>query len=203
MLQSSSNGFAGAGCLRVGLKDGTMLKRVSGLAIAVAGVVGFMATPAGAGGYPPADNGIAVGCTTPAAGDTVNLSANGFTPGANVTVTLDPGPTALGSGPADGTGAFTLDAGDHTITASGESADGLLSLTARVTVTADGCEAPSAPAPGAAAPGGNESSGGGGGLAFTGSGLTMLLLQVALALTAIGGASMALSRRRRHSRASV
>jgi hypothetical protein len=188
-----------------------MLKRVSGLAIAVAGVVGFMAAPAGAGGYPPADNGIAVGCTTPAAGDTVNLSANGFTPGANVTVTLDPGPTALGSGPADGNGAFTLDAtipadaeaGDHTITASGESADGLLSLTARVTVTADGCEAPSAPAPGAAAPGGNESSGGGGGLAFTGSGLTMLLLQVALALTAIGGASMALSRRRRHSRASV
>ena len=188
-----------------------MLKRVTGLAIAVAGAVGFMAAPAGAGGYPPAENGIAVGCTTPAPGDTVTLTANGFTPGATVTVTLDPGPAALGSGAADGDGAFTLDAtipndaeaGDHTITASGESADGLLSLTARVTVTAEGCEAPNAPAPGGAAPAGGESGGGGGGLAFTGSGLTMLLLQVALALTAIGGAFMALSKRRRNARASV
>jgi hypothetical protein len=188
-----------------------MLKRVTGLAIAVFGVVGFMAAPAGAGGYPPAENGIGVGCTTPAPGDTVTLTADGFTPGATVTVTLDPGPAALGSGAADADGAFTLDAtipddaeaGDHTITASGESPDGLLSLTARVTVTAEGCEAPSAPAPGSAAPSGGESNGGGGGLPVTGSGLTMLLLQVALALTAIGGASMALSKRRRHARASV
>jgi hypothetical protein len=187
-----------------------MLKRVTGLAIAVTGVVGFMAAPAGAEGYPPAENGISVGCTTPAPGDTVTLTADGFTPGANVTVTLDPGPAALGSGAADADGAFTLDAtiptdaetGDHTITASGESADGLLSLTARVTVTAEGCEAPSAPAPEGAAPAGGESNDDGG-LPVTGSGLTMLLLQVALALTAVGGAFMALSRRRRHARASV
>jgi hypothetical protein len=189
-----------------------MLKRVTGLAIAVAGVVGFMVAPAGAEGYPPADSGIAVGCTTPAPGDTVTLTASGFTPGATVTVTLDPGPASLGSGAADGNGAFTLDAtipgdaeaGDHTITASGQSADGLLSLTARVTVTAEGCEAPGAPAPGGAAPAGGESSDGGGdGLAFTGSGLTMLLLQIALALAAVGGVFMALSKRRRSARASV
>jgi hypothetical protein len=194
------------------MKDGTMLKRVTGLAIAVTGIVGFMAAPAGAGGYPPGENGIAVGCTTPAPGDSVALTATGFTPGATVTVTLDPGPAALGSGPADGEGAFTLDAtipddaaaGDHTITASGESADGLLSLTARVTVTAEGCEEPSEPAPGGAAPAGGQSSDGdGGGLAFTGSGLTVLLLQIALALAAIGGVFMALSKRRRHARASV
>jgi hypothetical protein len=210
-------GSRAAGCLRVGVKDGSMLERVTGLAIAVVGAVGltagFMAVPAGAEGYPPAESGIAVGCTTPAPGETVTVTASGFTPGADVTVILDPGPASLGRGAADGEGAFTLDAtipddtqpGNHTITAAGQSPDGLRSLTARVNVTAEGCEAAGAPTPapagGAPAPS-SDDSGGGGGLAFTGSGLTMLLLQVALALAAVGGAFMALSKRRR-SRATV
>jgi hypothetical protein len=186
-----------------------MLKRVTGLAIAVVGVVGFMAAPAGADGYPPAENGIGVSCPTPAPGDTVTVNTHGFSPGAAVTVTIESGPATLGSGAADDNGAFTFDAtipgdiqaGDHTITAAGESADGLLSLTARVTVTPGGCAgaAPGAPAAGGAAP----SGGGHGGLAFTGSGLTMLLLQIALALTAGGGAFMALSKKRRSARASA
>jgi hypothetical protein len=139
-------------------------------------------------------------------------TAHGFTPGAAVTVTIDPGPATLGNGTADGGGALTLDAtipdnaqaGDHTITAAGAATEGTLSLTARVTVTAEGCGAAGAPAPGGATPPAGESSGGGGnGLPITGSGLTMLLVQVGLALAAVGGVAMALSRRRRHSRVPV
>lgn len=184
-----------------------MLKRVTGLAIAVAGVVGIglvgVAGPAGAEQYPPADNGIAVVCTTPAAGETVGVTARTFTPGAQVSFSIGAG-SALGTTTANGEGVAQLDVtipgdaqpGDQTITASGQAPDGVLSVTARVTV-ADGCAgAPDeGAAPPAAAPSSDDSDGGG--LPVTGSGLTMLLLQIALALAAAGGVFLALSRRRR------
>jgi hypothetical protein len=185
-----------------------MRKRVTGLVMSIAGVVGLglagTAAPAGAEGYPPAENGIAVACTTPAPGETVGVTARSFTPGAEVAVTIDPGPATLGSAAAGGDGAVMLDVaipndiqpGNHTITATGQAADGVLTLTARVTVGA-GCAG--APSEGATPPGAAPSEGdsGGGALPLTGSGLTTLLLQLALVLAAAGGVFLALSRRRR------
>lgn len=193
-----------------------MRKRVTGLVISVAGIVGIglagSAAPAGAEGYPPAENGIAVTCTTPAPGETVGVTARTFAPGADVTVTIDPGPATLGTAAASGEGVAQLDVtipndiqpGDHTITAAGQADDGVLTVTARVTVSPGGCAgAPSEGAtPPAAAPSGDDDSAGGG-LAFTGSGITTLLLQIALALAAAGGVFLALSRRRRAQSASA
>jgi hypothetical protein len=189
-----------------------MRKRVTGLVVSMAGIVGVgligSSAPAGAEQYPPAENGIAVVCPTPAAGETVGVTARTFTPGADVTVTIDPGPTTLGNAAAGGDGAVVLDVtipediqpGDHTITATGQAPDGVLTLTARVTVGAagsGGCAgAPSEGATPPAAPPSSDDSDGGS-LPFTGSGLTMLLLQIALALAAAGGILLALSRRRR------
>lgn len=189
-----------------------MLKPITGLAVAAVGVVGVMVAPAGAQQYPPADNGIAIDCTTPAAGETITVTAHTFQPGADVLVTLDPDAVPLGTGTADGGGAVLLEAtipadaapGDRTVIAAGDSAEGLLTLTARITVVEGeaGCEQGPAqePAPSGAAPGGGAApsdDSGGGALPVTGSGLTVLLLQIGLALAAAGGLFLALASKRR------
>ena len=174
-----------------------MLKRVA--ALAVASVVAI-AAPAAAQQYPPADNSITVSDTTPTPGQTITITARTFSPSAPVTVTMAPEAVTLGETPAGSDGVVRLDAtipddtalGDHTITAAGESPDGLLSLSARITVV---------PADGAgdddAAGGAGGGGGAGGDLPRTGSDLTMPLLQIGLALAALGGLILALSKRRR------
>lgn len=187
-----------------------MLKGLTGVVVAVVGVGGVLAAPAGAQQYPPADNGVSVDCTTPAPGETVTVTARTFLPDAGVTVTLEPETVTLGSGTADGEGVLRFDAaipadtspGERTITAAGQSSGGLLSLTARITVVPAG-ETGCAGAPGGASAGAapaapaGDSSGRGGSLPLTGSGLTLLLLQIALALAAAGGLFLALSAKRR------
>jgi len=179
-----------------------MLKRVTGLAVAVFGVVGILAGPAAAQQYPPADNGISVSDTTPTPGQTVTVTARTFSPGADVTLTLGTDPVTLGNGPAGADGVLQTDVtipqdttlGEHTITASGQAPDGTLTLTARITVvSADGSDAGGAVVGGGAAS--DDSSGGG--LPVTGSGLTALLLQIAVALAAAGGLFLARSAKRR------
>lgn len=180
-----------------------MLKRVIALAVVVTGaVVGGAVAPAAAQQYPPADNSISVSDTTPTPGQSITITARTFSPGAGVTVTLGPDPITLGSGTAGEDGVLRMDAtvptdtslGEHTVTAAGQAPDGLLSLSARITVVSgDDDEG------GAAGGGGSGGGGGDSSLPRTGSDLTTLLVQIGLALAAIGGLLLALSRRRRRS----
>lgn len=177
-----------------------MLKRVIALAIVVTGtVVGGAVAPAVAQQYPPADNSIAVSDTTPTPGQTITVTARTFSPGAEVTVTLGPDPITLGRGNAGEDGVLRTEAtipadtalGDHTVTAAGQAPDGQLSLSARITVVSGEDD------DGAAGGGGAGGGGGDGSLPRTGSDLTTLLVQIGLALAALGGLLLALSRRRR------
>ena len=184
-----------------------MLKRVIALAIVVTGtVVGGAVAPAAAQQYPPADNSISVSDTTPTPGQTITVTARTFSPGAEVTVTLGPEPITLGRGNAGEDGVLRTDAtipadtalGDHTVTAAGQAPDGQLSLSARITVVSGEDD-------GDASGGGGGGAGGGGSddgaLPRTGSDLTTLLVQIGLALAALGGLLLALSRRRRRTAA--
>lgn len=181
-----------------------MLKRVAGLALASVGLVAVAASPAGAQQYPPADNSITVSDTTPTPGQTVTVTVRTCLPGAGVTITIDPD-VVLGTAPADAEGVLRLDVvipadtslGRHTISATCESPTGTLSLSARIVVVPEAAAgAPGGPpAGGAAAP--DDAGHVGGSLPRTGDSLSMALLRLALALAALGGVLLALSKRRR------
>lgn len=171
-----------------------MLKRVIAVAVAT---IGLLAAPAAAEQYPPAPSGLAVSDTCPTPGQNVTISGGTFSPGATVTFTL--GSTSLGTATADGAGNAALPVaipagtspGNHTITAAGPAPDGQLSLSARVSVAADGCEGEGA----AGAPAGENA--GGGTLPRTGDDLAIPLMQIGLGLAAVGGVLLALSAKRR------
>ena len=169
-----------------------MMKRAMALALVL---VGLMAAPAAAQQYPPETNIITVSVTCPTPGEALTVSAQTFAPGAEVTVSLEPTPTVLGTAMANGDGVATLDVtipadatpGAHTITAVGLSAAGTeagatLDLNAAITVCG-----PEGAAPVEAA----------GPLPRTGDDTSIPLAKIGLALAALGGILTAFAAKRR------
>jgi LPXTG-motif cell wall-anchored protein len=171
-----------------------MVKRMLVLAVAV---VGLMATPAMAQQYPPGENLITVSDTAPCPGDAVSVSAKTFQAGAAVTVKL--GDTVVGTPAAGANGVVELEItipagqaqGAVAVTATGPGADGAVSLTASVDVTA--CNE----SPATTVPAGGGGGAGGGDLPRTGSDGTMTLVRVGVALAALGGVLLAVASKRR------
>jgi len=167
------------------------------LAVTVVGAMFVVAAPAGAQQYPPANNFIALSDTTLVPGQTFTITAGTFLPGSTVTITFLSDPVNLGSAIASAVGTVSTQAttpvdaplGAHTVQASGQSADGPLTLSASVTVV------PAAGAGGAAAAGG--------GLPRTGDDTSIPLTRVAAVLLAGGGALVFAARRRRHAKDKV
>lgn len=170
-----------------------MVKRIVAFAVMS---VALMAAPAAAQQYPPAENLITVGDTTPCPGQAVEVSAQTFTPGAGVTVKL--GDAVVGTPTADADGKVSLEVtvpagqaeGALDVSATGPGTDGELTVNAAVSVVACNETSPStAPASGG--------SGGESDLPKTGSDSTMTLVRVGVALAALGGLLLAVSTKRR------
>lgn len=181
-----------------------MLKRI---AILSAVALGFMAAPAAADDdhtqYPPTDDEeITVSATALCPGDSLVVQGRGFAADSSVLIALAANDTNLGTATADGEGNVSFEtavpdtqaAGDYTIQASGTDPEGAeLVLSAALTVE-DCDEMPADEEPTAAAPSDDDESSGG--LPVTGSS-TMTLVQIGVALAAVGGILLALARRRR------
>jgi LPXTG-motif cell wall-anchored protein len=169
------------------------------LAVSLVGAMVVVAAPAGAQQYPPAANFIALSDTTLVPGQTFTITAGVFLPGSTVTFTFLSDPVNLGSAIANAVGTASASAtvpvdaplGAHTVTASGQSADGPLTLSASVTVV---------PAAGA---GGAGAGAGAGNLPRTGDDTSIPLTRVAAVLLAGGGVLVFTARRRRHAKAKV
>jgi hypothetical protein len=124
------------------------LLTVAGLVMASA----LSATPAVAQQYPPEPNLVMLSDTNVVSGQSVTITAGSFLEGATVSFTFESDPVALGTATAESDGVATLTAliptnaspGQHTITASGDSVNGPLVVSATLTVSADGTEAPAA-----------------------------------------------------------
>jgi LPXTG-motif cell wall-anchored protein len=182
-----------------------MLKRILVLGAAM---VGLTAAPvlADETQYPPQDDlKIEVSTTALCPGDSVTVSGEGFEPGSSVAVTLASNGTNLGSADVQGDGAFSFDTtisetqepGDYTVQVAGTAPDGS-EVTANAALEVQDCDdsddgddsaAPATTAPPADGP--DED------LPVTGSNSTWTLIKIGLALAAIGGALLALARRRR------
>ena len=172
-----------------------MVKRL--ITAAVIALV-LAAAPAGAQQYPPAENSLIISDTTPTPGQTISIEAKTFTPGTEVSVTLNSDPVLLGSPTANEGGVAGLSAtipstvplGSHTIVATGTGADGApLTLTASITVVADGA--------------GSGSGSGSGSLPRTGDDSSLPLARIGLALAAAGGVITAVAAKRRKAAATA
>ena len=176
-----------------------MLKRI--VLIAVAGVSLLLFAPsahAQSSGQPV----VGVSCTFFNNG-TVTCTATNFQSGSTVTFTIASTPTLLGTAVADASGTATLstalprgiDAGSHTVTASGVAADGTF-----VSTNTQGIVTPEAAAAanGTSAPATTAGSGttSGGSLPRTGSD-SVGLVKIAVLLVAFGGAVVLVTRKRR------
>lgn len=174
-----------------------MLKRIVIAIVTAVGLVaaGGLASPAGAQQYPPATSFCTVSSTTVSPGQSISISCGGYLGGATVTFTFFSAPVDLGSATADGSGVVTADvtipqsaaAGEHAITAVGESATG--TLTNSVTLTVAGAGA------------GDAGAGAAGDLPRTGDDTSIPLARLAVVLVAAGGALLFFTRRRRASQA--
>jgi LPXTG-motif cell wall-anchored protein len=178
-----------------------MLKRVIAVAVVC---VGLFAAPAAAQQYPPAQNQLALSDVCVPPGGPLTLTAGTFTPGAEVTFTLALAP--LGTAVADENGVATLattvpgDASDSAVVAVlGDSPGGPLELSADVTIDADDCApaevTPGTSTDGSATPGADD-------LPRTGSEV-LPLVQIGLALAALGGIILAVASKRRRDAAPV
>lgn len=169
--------------------------------VAAALAVVLMAAPAAAQQYPPAVNGLTVSCPTPQAGNTVDIQGQTFAGGSQVTFTLASQQAVIGTAVADSSGTVSAQGvtipaatpdGVHTITATGQAPDGSpLSISTDITVTAGGCVT------GSGGGGSNPDTEPSGSLPNTGSDSTTSLLQIGLALAAIGGIITAWAAKRR------
>lgn len=133
--------------------------------------------------YPPTAEDLTVSDNTVAPGQTITVSGCCFT--GTVDITIESAPQLLGSADADASGVFRLEviipgdieAGIHSLKATGEAADGsgtlVLSATVHVTEAGSGVT----------------------GLAFTGKS-TGSLVRLAVALVVVGGILVAVVRRR-------
>ncbi len=171
-----------------------MVKRV---VVAAAVVLVFLAAPAAAQQYPPAANSLTVSDTTPTPGQTIDIVAQTFVAGSDVTVTLNPESVLLGTTAADAAGVASMSAtipastslGAHTIVAQGTAADDTpLTLTVSINVVAaDGTSA----------------GADGGALPRTGDDSSLPLARIGLALAAVGGVVTAVAAKRRNAAAAV
>jgi len=161
------------------------LMAVVGLMMASA----VLATPAVAQQYPPEADLVTVTDTSLVSGQTFTVSARTFLEGAPVSFVFTSDPVALGSVTADASGVATLTArvpssaspGQHTITASGNSATGPLVVSVTVTVSGAAADTPAET------------------LALTGaSDGTLMAARVAVVVLALGGVFLLVARRRRH-----
>lgn len=142
---------------------------------------------AGAQTYPPADTpSVAVSDTTPAPGQPITITADGFLPGSTATFTLFSAPVVLGTATVNAQGVVSLTAtipanttpGAHRIEVSGTGANGQpLTVVQNITVT------------GAAA---------GSNLPTTGSDTSIPLTQVAIGVMAFGGLMVVMANKRRN-----
>jgi alpha-L-fucosidase len=137
--------------------------------------------------------------STVAAGGTTTVTGSGFTPCAEVTLTLHSDPVALGTVTADATGAFSkpvtipasTPAGSHTITGTAGSTNGIVTLTVTAAGTTTSAGSGSSSSTAAVTPAQS-----GGPLAFTGA-HAALYSGLGLLLVLAGGAVAYLARRRR------
>lgn len=159
-----------------------MLKKT----LALAAVLLFAtAGAAGAQTYPPAvTESVAVSDTTPALGQPLTITAEGFLPGSTSTFTLFSAPVVLGSATVNAQGVVSLTAtipsnttpGAHRIEVTGTGADGQpLTVVQSITVT------------GAA----------GASLPTTGSDSALPLTQIAIGVMAFGGMMVVMANKRR------
>ncbi|HLM64116.1 MAG TPA: LPXTG cell wall anchor domain-containing protein [Acidimicrobiales bacterium] len=170
-----------------------MLKRVIAIAVVF---VGALAAPAAAQQYPPAENQVTISDACVPPGGSLTVTAGTFTPGSSVSFTLALAP--LGTVTADASGIATVSAtvpsdateGEAAVAVAGEGATGPLALSGHVTIDADDC----APAPGAVVPAGPAGTN----LPRTGSDVVPLV-QIGLALAALGGLTLAVASKRRRS----
>ena len=171
-----------------------MVKRV---VVAAAVALVLFAAPAAAQQYPPAANSLTVSDTTPTPGQTIDIVAQTFVAGSEVTVTLNSEPVLLGASAADAAGVVSMSAtipantalGAHTIVAQGTAADGTpLTLTVSINVVAAD---------------GSGSGAGGGALPRTGDDSSLPLARIGLALAAVGGVVTAVAAKRRKAAAAV
>ena len=172
-----------------------MVKRI--LLVAVASVSLFLLAPSAhaQSGTPV----VGLTCTFFDNG-TVTCTATNFQSGSTVTFTIASTPTLLGTAVADSSGTATLtaplpsgiEAGTHTVTASGIAADGTpVSTGTQGTVS----PAAAAAANGSAAPATTAATGGGS-LARTGSDSSGLV-KMGVLLVALGGGAVLITRKRR------
>lgn len=159
-----------------------MLKKT----LALAAVLLFAtAGAAGAQAYPPADTeSVTVSDTTPAPGQPITITADGFLSSSTSTFTLFSAPVVLGTATANAQGVVSLTAtipasttpGAHRIEVSGTGADGQpLTVVQNITVTgAAGADLPT-----------------------TGSDSALPLTQVAIGVMAFGGLMVVIANKRR------
>lgn len=177
-----------------------MLKRIVALSVVM---FGLSAVPAAAQQYPPKDNKADVSTMTPCPAEPFTVSAQTFDPGSTVTVQLVSTSAVLGTATADEAGKASVEVSIPDSPAAGQSvqrdiavvgpADGEeLTLTAAIEIRdcANGAD-DAAPAVAVTPPGDGD-------LPATGSNSTKTLIQIGLALAAVGGVLLALARRRRN-----
>ena len=164
--------------------------------LAVAGFViasTLVAAPAVAQQYPPAENYLTLSDTTLVSGQPLTIAAGTFLDGTTVSFTFNSAPVTLGAATANADGRATLSApipanatpGQHTITASGESVNGPLEVSAAVTISGGAADAPATTNAAELPP--------------TGVGaVTLTAGVVAVIALALGGVLMLVARRRRY-----
>jgi LPXTG-motif cell wall-anchored protein len=169
---------------RHSLRTGAALSVLAALGLVAANVLSALPASA-APPYPPVGTApLAVSTTTPAPGETITVSGNGFGPNEVVTLVLHSVPVTLASTLTDSNGTFSVPVtipsdvrGVHVLTATGRTTGTTFSITLTI---------------GFEPPGG----GGGGGLPNTGL-MVWGLGIVAVALLTLGAALVVSGRRRR------
>ena len=171
-----------------------MLKRIAVLVVAA---IGLTAGPAAAQQYPPDTNLVTVSDTTPCPGGPATVTAQTFTAGSGVSVTLDGTEVATPTAGTDGkisvdlTIPTTTATGQHVVAASGTGSTGE-PMELKVDINVVSCNQAHATT---AAPSGT--------LPRTGSDSTMTMVRVGLALAAFGGVLLAVAAKRRRRAAAL
>jgi len=174
--------------------------------LAVAAAFLLSGTASAQGTYPPSQPTVSASATTVVEGNSLTVTASGLTPGDQVTATVTPGGTSLGTKTvgANGVVSFTFSTagfGPGNFTVRLTSPLGV-SLSVPFTVTS---ASPAAFASGPQSSGGSggiASGSGSSGLAFTGAAAVVPISIAGLALVGLGAGAVIVSRRRQSGAAS-
>lgn len=171
-----------------------MLKRIATFGVVAAGaIIGLTAAPAAAQQYPPHVNIVTVSSPCPGASATISgtVTDDDNTPLAGETVTVTVDGATVGTPTTDSAGKFSVDitaptqVGDHPVTATAPDAAVINSVLKVVSCDAGGA----VPRPDLPRTGSSDS--------------TMNMVKIGVALTAFGGALLALARKRRRGNAAI